>query len=99
MYGLDACCAVDGSPADRATLAEPVHGSLLFAGEAMHPSHPSTLLGAYLSGKQQAERIVKAAEGREHGGDQCSAACYLNEDNTAPAPSESEEDVGDASHL
>lgn len=49
---------VDGTPSDRATMTEPVGGSLLFAGEATHPEHPSTLHGAYLSGLQQALKVI-----------------------------------------
>lgn len=53
--------AVDGGRHDRLTLSEPVSGRLFFAGEATHPTHPSTVHGAYLSGIREANRITEAA--------------------------------------
>lgn len=47
-------------PNDRATLREPVGGGLLIAGEAVASKSPGTLQGAYLSGLEQAERILDA---------------------------------------
>lgn len=52
--------AVGSSPDDFATLQQPSNGSVLLAGEAASDLHPGTLHGAYLSGQQQAERIVQA---------------------------------------
>ncbi len=52
--------AVGSSPDDRATLLQPIGGSLLLAGEAVSELHPGTLQGAYLSGQQQAQLIVQA---------------------------------------
>lgn len=51
---------VGGTPSDRATLAEPLGGSLVLAGEAIHPEFPSTLHGAYHMGVIQAQRILQA---------------------------------------
>jgi len=51
---------VGGTPSDRATLAEPLGGSLVLAGEAFHPEFPSTLHGAYQMGVIQAQRILQA---------------------------------------
>lgn len=50
--------AAAGTPSDRATLAEPLSGSLLFAGEATDPEAPSTLHGAYASGLRAARRVL-----------------------------------------
>lgn len=46
------------TPADRATLAEPVAGTLYFAGEATSENAPATVHGAYLSGVSAAEQII-----------------------------------------
>ena len=50
--------AATGTPSDRATLAEPLSGSLLFAGEATDLEAPSTLHGAYASGLRAAQRVL-----------------------------------------
>lgn len=49
-------------PNDRATLREPIWGGLLLAGEAVASRSPGTLQGAYLSGREQAERILDAIQ-------------------------------------
>ena len=54
-------CAVGGGPVDCATLAEPQSGSLVLAGEAASAAHPSTVLGAWLSGREAAYRVLDAA--------------------------------------
>lgn len=79
----------DGSPADRSTLAEPVGGTLLFAGEATHAVYPSTVHGAYMSGLDQATRIANTMDFPDPGQDQnatCLADCYGPAD--VPVPSE-----------
>ena len=43
-------------PSDRHDLAAPVHGTLLFAGEATHPDYSATVHGALLSGWREARR-------------------------------------------
>lgn len=58
--GSDSFYAVGSTPSDRATLAEPVSGSLLFAGEATSVSYPATVHGAYLSGVDAAQRCAAA---------------------------------------
>jgi monoamine oxidase len=83
--GTHSYYAVGSSPADRATLLEPVGGSLLFAGEAASVLHPSTLHGAYQSGEGQAERILAAMEFPQEGDDTCSAECYAMRDVEVPS--------------
>ncbi|KFM27665.1 putative polyamine oxidase 4 [Auxenochlorella protothecoides] len=59
---------------DRATLGEPVSGSLVFAGEAASLEHPSTAHGAWASGEQAAGLILHSlAQSREG----CAAQCPL----------------------
>jgi polyamine oxidase len=74
------------SPSNRSTLAEPVGGSLLFAGEAVSARHPSTMHGAFSSGIAQAARILAAMEFPDGGGasDQCLAECYESQDVSVP---------------
>ena len=43
----------------REELAKPVANRLFFAGEATEPDYPSTVHGAFLSGKREAERIIR----------------------------------------
>jgi len=50
--------AVGSSPADRDALAAPVGGRLFFAGEATYRDYPSTVHGAYLSGRRAAANIL-----------------------------------------
>lgn len=50
--------APGSSPADPARLAEPVGGSLFFAGEACSPTHPSTVQGAILTGRRAAAALA-----------------------------------------
>jgi monoamine oxidase len=44
---------------DRITLGEPIGNQVYFAGEATHKRYPSTVHGAYLSGKREAKKIHK----------------------------------------
>ncbi len=46
-----------GTPADRDTLRQPVHGSIWFAGEAMSTDYPGTLHGAWFSGERAATEL------------------------------------------
>ena len=46
-----------GSPRDRATLGEPVHGRVVLAGEATHPEQPGMVHGAWLTGVRAAESV------------------------------------------
>jgi monoamine oxidase/predicted N-acetyltransferase YhbS len=46
-----------GTPKDRQILAEPVHQSLWFAGEAMSTDYPGTLHGAWFSGELAAQQL------------------------------------------
>lgn len=78
--------AVSSSPADRATLAEPVGGSLLFAGEAAHTRQPSTVQGAFLSGVEQAGRIVAAMKFPAPGNATCTEECYGVQEVDVPLP-------------
>ncbi|MCB9549124.1 MAG: FAD-dependent oxidoreductase [Myxococcales bacterium] len=48
---------VGATPADRQALAEPAHDRLLLAGEHTHPTYPSTVHGAWLSGLRAAGQI------------------------------------------
>lgn len=43
-------------------MAKPVGKRLLFAGEGTSRKYPATVHGAYLSGKREAERIIKATD-------------------------------------
>jgi monoamine oxidase len=78
--GTHSVLSATGTLADRSTLAEPVGGTLLFAGEAMHVTHPSSLQGAYWSGAAQAMRVVAAMQfpGNDSAGSNatCMADCY-----------------------
>jgi monoamine oxidase len=49
---------VGATPSDYDVMAEPVAGKLYFAGEATNRRDPSTVHGAYLSGKREARRIL-----------------------------------------
>ena len=51
---------VGATPADRASLAQPVGKSLFFAGEATSQQYPSTVHGAYLSGQAAAKQVEAA---------------------------------------
>ena len=53
--------AVGTSPDDRATLAEPVSGSLVLAGEHTSVPYPATVHGALLAGQEAAARVLAAA--------------------------------------
>lgn len=64
-----------GTPGDRATLAEPVGNTLMFAGEATHPTHPSSLHGAHWSGVNQALRVIAATQFPGNGTLNTSATC------------------------
>jgi len=78
--------AVGSTPGDRSTLAEPVGGTLLLAGEAFNTVHPSSLHGAYYSGIDQAARIVAAMKlPEEDGGGVCMEQCYGSTDIDFPA--------------
>ncbi|WP_194853023.1 FAD-dependent oxidoreductase [Nocardia sp. SYP-A9097] len=48
---------VDAVPADRDTLAAPIADRVFFAGEATHDTDATTVHGALLSGRREAERI------------------------------------------
>lgn len=48
------------TPADRRTLAEPLGDRVFFAGEATSTSFPSTVHGAYLSGRTAARDLLRA---------------------------------------
>ena len=75
--GTHSYYAVGSAPADRSTLAEPVGGTLLFAGEAANSVFPASLHGAYLSGQAQADRIIAAMEFPDEGSaGVCMAQCY-----------------------
>lgn len=78
--GTHSVLAATGTLTDRSTLAEPVGGTLLFAGEAMHVTHPSSLHGAYWSGVAQGMRVVAAMQfpGNDSAGSNatCMADCY-----------------------
>jgi monoamine oxidase len=50
--------ATGATPDDYQTLAEPVAGRVMFAGEATNAEFPSTVHGAYLSGIRAAGQIV-----------------------------------------
>jgi hypothetical protein len=53
--------AVGATPADIETLAEPVAGRLLFAGEASYRHHWASAHGAYVSGLREAARLLNDA--------------------------------------
>jgi monoamine oxidase len=46
-----------GTPEDRSTLSQPVHGSIWFAGEATSTEYPGTLHGAWFSGERAARDL------------------------------------------
>jgi len=50
--------AVGSTPEDRIALDAPVMNRLFFAGEATRTDHPSTVHGAFMSGEDQAQRIL-----------------------------------------
>jgi Flavin containing amine oxidoreductase len=50
-----------GSPDDRAALGEPIADRLVFAGEAVHPTRPAMVHGAYETGLAAAEWCADAA--------------------------------------
>jgi monoamine oxidase len=52
--------ALPGHAADRAVLAAPIDDRLFFAGEACSSEHFSTAHGAFLSGRESADRIAAA---------------------------------------
>ena len=51
-----------GSPRDRATLGEPVHGRVVLAGEATHPDQPGMVHGAWLTGVRAAEWCAQVGQ-------------------------------------
>lgn len=55
---------VGATPADRATLAEPVRDRLLLAGEATWVDAPATVHGALASGRRAAQRLLDGDAGR-----------------------------------
>lgn len=60
-YALGAySSALPGHAEDRMTLAKPVGERIFLAGEAVHPSWFSTVQGAFLSGRDAAERACLA---------------------------------------
>lgn len=54
--------AVGASPADRAALAEPIGERLVLAGEATSVEYPSTVHGAWLSGRRAARQVADLAD-------------------------------------
>ena len=46
----------------RSDLAQPVGDRLFFAGEATHSEHPSTVHGAYLSGRRAAREVIDSVQ-------------------------------------
>jgi monoamine oxidase len=50
---------VGSTARDRATLSRPISPQLHFAGEATSTSYPGTVHGAYLSGRQTAQRLLQ----------------------------------------
>ena len=50
--------AVDSTPEDRTVLAEPVGGRVYFAGEATNSDYFGTVHGAFLSGQDEAARLI-----------------------------------------
>jgi monoamine oxidase len=76
--------AVGASPADRATLAQPVGGSLLFAGEAAAAARPGSMHGALASGRDAAARILAAARFPEAEAAECAAECTSPVDVEVP---------------
>lgn len=55
--------AVGSTPADRRALASPIAGRLVLAGEATSERYPSTVHGAYLSGRGAARTIAGLSRG------------------------------------
>jgi monoamine oxidase len=51
--------AAPGSGANRRVLAEPVHGRIFFAGEALHESWYGTVAGAWVSGERAADAAIR----------------------------------------
>ena len=49
---------VDATPDDRDVLAEPLDARRILAGEATNRRHPSTMHGAWLSGRAAADRVM-----------------------------------------
>ena len=62
-YGSYSYIPKGASASMRDDLAEPVDGKVLFAGEATHSEHPSTVHGAFLSGEREADRVIALAGG------------------------------------
>jgi len=58
-WGSYSCVPLGASVEDRNVLAEPVEGRLFFAGEATHRWYPSTVHGAWMSGRRAAEEITR----------------------------------------
>lgn len=50
---------VGQQPEDQAALAEPLHGRVFFAGEALHPNYFGTVHGAYETGLKAARTILE----------------------------------------
>lgn len=57
-FGAYSYAKVTGGSAARGTLAEPIENKVFFAGEATSTHDPSTVHGAYLSGRREADRIA-----------------------------------------
>ena len=77
--GTHSCVTSENSPKDRSTLAEPVRGCMLFAGEAVSIWHPATAHGALFSGIDQARRILSAMElpqGLYDENSECTMECH-----------------------
>jgi monoamine oxidase len=59
-YGSYSFLPVGATVRDRDQLAQPVAGTLYFAGEATHRDDPATVHGAYWSGERAARQLIGA---------------------------------------
>ncbi len=57
-FGSYSFLAKGSTPADRSVIAEPLDGTVFFAGEAVHRDFPATVHGAYLSGLDAADAVL-----------------------------------------
>ncbi|WP_298863120.1 FAD-dependent oxidoreductase [uncultured Microbacterium sp.] len=64
-FGSISYLPAGADPQQRATLAEPIGDRLYFAGEALDPDHPGTVLGAVDSGRSAALALIVAAGEKE----------------------------------